>query len=127
MRARLPTCSEQPCTSFTWWTTPSHQPRAARCTPALPADYLEDVDRLTRAELEAQLTREEKARYSAVFVMRLGAPARQILDYLKEHGDIDLIVMATAGRGSRRPVHVRKRRRQDRPRRFMSRAYAPPA
>ncbi len=67
---------------------------------ALPADYLEEVDRFTRAELEAQLTREEKARYSAVFVMRLGAPARQILDYLNEHGDIDLIVMATAGRGS---------------------------
>jgi len=66
---------------------------------ALPPEYLEEVDRLTRAELEAQLTSEEKARYSAVFVMRLGAPARQILDYLNEQRAIDLVVMATAGRG----------------------------
>lgn len=64
-----------------------------------PGDYLEDLDRRARAELAAQLTTEETAKYSAVFILRVGAPAHQILEYLKEHGAIDLVVMATAGRG----------------------------
>lgn len=64
-----------------------------------PGDYLENLDRQARAELEAQLTTEEKAQYSAVLILRLGAPAQEILQYLKEHGAIDLVVMATAGRG----------------------------
>ena len=64
-----------------------------------PGDYLEELGRRRRAELEAQLTAEEKRKYSAVFVMRVGAPAQEILAYLNEQGAIDLVVMATAGRG----------------------------
>jgi nucleotide-binding universal stress UspA family protein len=41
----------------------------------------------------------EKARYRATLVLRKGAPAQEILAYLREHDDIDLIVMATHGRG----------------------------
>ena len=65
----------------------------------LPGEFLEDLDRRTRAELEAQLTAEEKTRYSAVFVLRMGSPAHEILEYLNDQDAIDLVVMATAGRG----------------------------
>jgi nucleotide-binding universal stress UspA family protein len=64
-----------------------------------PDEYLEEIERRTRAELEAQLTAVQKERYSVVFVLRGGAPAQQILEYLKEQPAIDLVVMATAGRG----------------------------
>ena len=62
-------------------------------------DYLEKIDRQARAELDAQLTAEEKVKYSAVFIIRMGTPAQEILEYVREHGTIDLVVMATAGRG----------------------------
>lgn len=65
----------------------------------LPGDYLEEIGRRARAELEAQLTAEERKRYAAVFVMRVGSPAREILEYANEQRAIDLVVMATAGRG----------------------------
>lgn len=51
-----------------------------------PGDYLEEMGRRARAELEAQLTSEEKTRYSATLVMRAGSPGREILEYLKEQG-----------------------------------------
>lgn len=66
---------------------------------APPGDFLEELDRRARAELEAQLSAEENAKYSAVFILRAGAPAHEILEYLNEQGAIDLVVMATAGRG----------------------------
>lgn len=64
-----------------------------------PADYLDSLDESARGRLEEQLTPEEKAKYSAVFLTRMGAPAREILDYLSANAEIDLVVMATAGRG----------------------------
>lgn len=65
----------------------------------LPGEFLEDLDRRTRTELEAQLTAEEKAKYSAVFELRMGSPAHEILEYLNDQDAIDLVVIATAGRG----------------------------
>lgn len=65
----------------------------------LPGEFLEDLDRRTRAELEAQLTADEKTKYSPVFVLRMGSPAHEILEYLNDQDAIDLVVMATAGRG----------------------------
>lgn len=62
-------------------------------------DWLEDLERRTQAELESQLTPEQKKKYSAVLVMRRGAPAREMLDYLTTHPAVDLVVMGTAGRG----------------------------
>ena len=64
-----------------------------------PGDFLEALDRHTRAELESQLSAEDKAKYSATFILRAGAPAHEILEYVNEQGAIDLVVMATAGRG----------------------------
>ena len=64
-----------------------------------PADYWENIERQARAELEAQLTATEKAKYSAVFVTTTGTPAYEILDYLEHHPFIDLVVMGTHGRG----------------------------
>ena len=45
------------------------------------------------------LSEEEKAKYQPKLVYRTGATADEILDYLREQGDIDLVVMATHGRG----------------------------
>lgn len=65
----------------------------------LPDEFLEDLDRRTRVELESQLTSEEKAKYRVEFVLRAGTPAHEILEYLNDQEAIDLVVMATAGRG----------------------------
>ena len=61
-------------------------------------NFLEELARRARAELESQLTGEDKAKYAALFVLRIGSPAREILEYVKEQGAIDLVVLATAGR-----------------------------
>jgi nucleotide-binding universal stress UspA family protein len=66
---------------------------------APPISHAEEVERDAVQRLEAALTAEEKARYRAVMVHRVGAPAREILEYLHAHADIDLVVMATHGRG----------------------------
>ena len=65
----------------------------------LPPDYLDTLDRTARARLEAQLTPEEKNRFRAEFITRVGIPSREILDYLAAHPEVGLVVMATAGRG----------------------------
>ena len=64
-----------------------------------PMEFIDELDRRARAELETQLEPEEKAKYSAAFILRDGTPAQEILAYLNEHRAIDLVVMATAGRG----------------------------
>ena len=66
----------------------------------LPGEFLEDLDRRTREELESQLSAEEKARYRVEFVLRMGTPAHEILEYLNDQEAVDLVVMATAGRGA---------------------------
>jgi nucleotide-binding universal stress UspA family protein len=62
-------------------------------------NYMERAELQAGAELEDLLTPEEKARYSPALVVRIGRPAAEILAYLAEHPGIDLVVMATAGRG----------------------------
>jgi nucleotide-binding universal stress UspA family protein len=64
-----------------------------------PDDYLANIEREARARLEAQLTADKRAKYAAVFVTAMGAPAYEILEYLREHSEIDLVVMGTHGRG----------------------------
>jgi nucleotide-binding universal stress UspA family protein len=63
-------------------------------------DYMEAANRQAAVQLEALLTPEQKARYSAAVVVRNGKPATEILAYIAEHHDIGLVVMATTGRGS---------------------------
>jgi universal stress protein A len=64
-----------------------------------PVEFFEQAERDARRTLEETLTAEEKARYRAVLVDRTGVPAHEILNYLRERGNIDLVVMATHGRG----------------------------
>jgi nucleotide-binding universal stress UspA family protein len=64
-----------------------------------PAEFFDQVEQDSRKQLERLLTPEEQARYGAVLVSRTGAAALEILDYVRSRGNIDLIVMATHGRG----------------------------
>jgi universal stress protein A len=64
-------------------------------SPELLERFEEEGHRL----LHDALTAEERAKYRAVLAQRTGQPAAEILDYLAGHGRIDLIVMATHGRG----------------------------
>ena len=66
---------------------------------APPPEYFEALERDARRQLEGLLTAEEKDRYHATLVHRTGPAAQEILDYLQAQGDIDLVVMATHGRG----------------------------
>jgi nucleotide-binding universal stress UspA family protein len=47
----------------------------------------------------ATLSPEDKRKYRATFALRNGIAAQEILLYLQEHPDVDLVVMATHGRG----------------------------
>ena len=62
-------------------------------------NYMEVAEGQAGAELEGLLTPEQKARYAPVLAVRVGRPAIGILSYLSDHPEIDLVVMATAGRG----------------------------
>ena len=65
----------------------------------LPDEFFERREQQARAQLDAVLTPEQQARYHAAMVLRHGDPAREILQYLHEHGAVHLVVMATHGRG----------------------------
>ncbi len=65
----------------------------------LPQDYLERLEQDAHKSLENVLSAEEKTRYRATLVLRQGNAAQEILACLNEQPDIDLIVMATHGRG----------------------------
>ena len=64
-----------------------------------PAEFFEQIEREARTQLETLLTREEQDRYGAILVQRTGRPAEEIVEYVRAQGHIDLIVMATHGRG----------------------------
>jgi nucleotide-binding universal stress UspA family protein len=64
-----------------------------------PDEYVETFAAQVRARLEALLTKEEKTHASVVVAARMGMPADEILQYAREHRAIDLIVLATSGRG----------------------------
>ena len=67
---------------------------------APPPEFFEQIEQAACKQLESLLTREEQARYGAVLVSRTGVPVTEILDYVRAQGAIDLIVMATHGRGA---------------------------
>lgn len=64
-----------------------------------PAEYFVDMERRSEDKLRTLLTPEQKARVHAVLSTRLGVPGSEILDRLGEDPKIDLVVMATHGRG----------------------------
>lgn len=67
---------------------------------APPPDLFESAERAGRIELEKTLTPEQVAKYRVNFVLRLGSPAHELLGYLRDRPTIDLVVMATHGRGA---------------------------
>jgi nucleotide-binding universal stress UspA family protein len=67
-------------------------------TPPSP-EYFVDMERQAEERLRASLTNEEKARVHTVMTTRLGVPANELLDRIQEEPAIDLVVMATHGRG----------------------------
>jgi nucleotide-binding universal stress UspA family protein len=64
-----------------------------------PGDLYEMVERQGMQDLESLLSAEERERFHAMFVLRHGRAAHEILEYIREQNDIDLVVMATHGRG----------------------------
>ena len=64
---------------------------------------VEQFERSARRELEAfleaVLTPDEGKQYRARLVLRSGVASQEILRYLQEHDDVDIVVMATHGRG----------------------------
>ena len=67
---------------------------------APPEGYFEQLDHRSRAGLESLLTEDQRRQYRAVFATRMGHAATEILAYVRDHGGIDLIVIATAGHGA---------------------------
>jgi universal stress protein A len=65
-----------------------------------PADYFIDLERQAEERLQRSLTDRQKARVHAEFSTRIGIAAAEILDRLQEAPTIDLVVMATHGRGA---------------------------
>lgn len=69
----------------------------------LPQEYLKQCERSARRELERLLdevvTPDEAKQFRVGLVLRTGPAAREILRYLQEHPNVDLVVMATHGRG----------------------------
>ena len=67
-------------------------------TPA-PDDYVERLHQQAQTKLEELLTQTERATSRGVVATRMGLPAQEILDYARDHGTVDMIVIATTGRG----------------------------
>jgi len=64
-----------------------------------PQEYFTEMERAARTQLDNSLTADEKTRFRAALELRTGSPAPEIFACLQEHPDIDLVVMATHGRG----------------------------
>lgn len=64
-----------------------------------PPEYFQDLERRADERLRNALTPEQQARVPVNLSSRLGVPAPEILDRLSEEPKIDLVVMATHGRG----------------------------
>ena len=64
-----------------------------------PQEYFAEMERAARVQLDNSLTADEKTRFRATLELRTGSPAQEIFACLQEHPEIDLVVMATHGRG----------------------------
>lgn len=64
-----------------------------------PPEYFAEMERTAHEQLDSSLTSDEKTRFRATLEMRTGSPAQEIFAYLQQHPEVDLVVMATHGRG----------------------------
>jgi nucleotide-binding universal stress UspA family protein len=67
---------------------------------AVPEGYFEQLDLRSRARLTSLLSEDQRRQYRAVFATRMGHAAPEILAYVDDHGAIDLVVIASTGRGA---------------------------
>jgi universal stress protein A len=67
-------------------------------TPPAP-EYFTDMERIAQEKLRDVVTPEQKQQVEIVLTTRLGVAASEILDRIEEEPKIDLVVMATHGRG----------------------------
>jgi nucleotide-binding universal stress UspA family protein len=67
---------------------------------APPEGHFEHLDLHARMRLQSLLAEEQQRRYALVSATRMGSAAAEIVDYVRNHPAIDLIVIATAGRGA---------------------------
>lgn len=74
-------------------------PSAMEMYPPMPEDVADQLERHARTDLEAQLSPEQRKKYSTELVIRRGSPAEEILEYLKQHEEIGLVILSTSGRG----------------------------
>lgn len=65
----------------------------------LPPDYPAEMENAAKHRLDDCLTADEKIAFRATLTTTVGIPAREILQRLEEEPKIDLVVMATHGRG----------------------------
>jgi universal stress protein A len=65
-----------------------------------PDDYLAGIERQAEDRLRSLLTPEQQKRCATLMTIRRGPPPAEILARLEEAPPIDLVVMATHGRGS---------------------------
>ena len=65
----------------------------------LPQEVFDDIERSATKNLNDLLSAEDMEKYHVTLVHRSGSAVEEVLGYLREQGDIDLIVMATHGRG----------------------------
>ena len=66
----------------------------------LPVGYLPaELEKAAHERLQSCLSAGDRATYQATFSTTIGIPAREILQRLDEEPKIDLVVMATHGRG----------------------------
>jgi universal stress protein A len=64
-----------------------------------PPEYFVDLEQRAEEKLSNALTPEQQKQLDVVLTTRLGVPATEILGRLGEEPRIDLVVMATHGRG----------------------------
>ena len=67
--------------------------------PLPPGYFPSELEEAAKRRLEGVLTPDEKTRFSATVATTMGIPAREILHRIDEDPKIDLVVMATHGRG----------------------------
>jgi len=68
--------------------------------PPPPQEYFDQVERAAGEQLNASMSAEDCAKYRAERILLRGGPASEILKYLESAPDVDLVVMATHGRGA---------------------------
>ena len=65
-----------------------------------PDDYVAGIERQAEETMRGLLTPDQQKQCPTVMTMRRGIPTAEILERLQEAPTIDLVVMATHGRGS---------------------------